>query len=377
LINKFILMNILYDYQIFGLQRYGGISRYFYEIAKEIDQKYYLDNKVNIISPFFINEYINSLKRNSLVKGIKIKGDRKIGKILNYINKCISPILISQFKADILHSTYYFDQSRFANFKGKRIITIHDMIHELFPENFRNSKKVIRAKREAIELADHIICISENTRNDLIKIMNIKYEKTSVIHHGFLSFKKITLKKNNNLQKPYILFVGNRDTYKNFKNLLLAYSSNNNLNRDFDLIAFGGGAFRNYELEFFKELKLKKSKIKYIEGNDNYLRDIYSEASVFVYPSLYEGFGLPPLEAMSCGCPVACSNNSSIPEVVGNAASFFDPSSISSISNSLESLLYDEEDQKKLVFAGYERIKDFGWDKCAKETFETYKKVIQ
>ena len=153
--------------------------------------------------------------------------------------------------------------------------------------------------------------------------------------------------------------------------MLLAYSSNDNLKRDFDLIAFGGGTFKNYELKFFDELKLKKSQIKYIEGNDNYLRDIYSEASVFVYPSLYEGFGLPPLEAMSCGCPVACSNNSSIPEVVGNAA-FFNPSSISSISNSLESLLYDEE-EKKLVFAGYERIKDFGWDKCAKETFETYK----
>ena len=370
-------MKIAYDYQIFGLQRYGGISRYFYEIAKEIDRKYYIDNKVNIISPFFINEYINSLKKKSLVKGIKISGNRKIGKIINFMKKCISPILISQIKPDILHSTYYFDQLRFANFKGKRIITIYDMIHELYPENFTNSKKLIEAKRKAVELADHIICISENTRNDLIKILNVKYEKTSVIHLGFLSHKKATVKKNKIPKKPYILFVGNRDTYKNFKRLISAYSSNHNLKNDFDVVAFGGGTFNSHELKFFKDLKLSNNKIKYLEGNDDYLKDIYSEASIFVYPSLYEGFGLPPLEAMSCGCPVACSNNSSIPEVVGNAASFFNPSSISSISNSIESLLYNQKEKKKLVREGYERIKYFGWDKCTKETLEIYKKVIQ
>ena len=198
-------MKIIYDYQIFCLQKYGGISRYIFELVKNINDINTSDQKVNIIAPFYINKYINNLNDKSIVKGFKVKGNRKIGRILSYANKIISPILISKYNPDILHATYYFDRSEFARFKGKKILTIYDMIHELYPDNFRNSKKLIQSKKHAVKTADHIICISENTRNDLINILGVEREKTSVIHLGFLSSKN--LKEKSNIPKNLTSFL--------------------------------------------------------------------------------------------------------------------------------------------------------------------------
>lgn len=104
--------------------------------------------------------------------------------------------------------------------------------------------------------------------------------------------------------------------------------------------------------------------------------EAYKKASLFVYPSLYEGFGIPPLEAMSLGCPVACSNTSSIAEVVSNAGVYFDPYSVESISNTIKFILYDDSLRKELIKKGEKRIKYFSWEKCSLETYNLYKKLI-
>ncbi len=248
------------------------------------------------------------------------------------------------------------------------------MIHELYYEQFPKSDKTIEHKKLALKRADHIICISRNTQKDLIKIQNIDINKTSVVHLGF-SFKT----EHQNFMvagiKPYILFVGLRNGYKNFSNFVKAYSSSKLIYNNFKIVCFGGGKFDIEEMRLFEEFKISNDLIVQLSGDDIILKKYYSNASVVIYPSLYEGFGIPPLEAMACGCPVVCSNSSSLPEVVGDAAHLFDPTSIESIKYALEMTLFNNDVREKLILKGFKRIKSFSWEKCAKETYEIYKKV--
>ena len=139
---------------------------------------------------------------------------------------------------------------------------------------------------------------------------------------------------------------------------------------------FWGGAFTKKEKELFRSLKIPENKIVQISGNDMLLSSLYSSAEAFIFPSLYEGFGLPLLEAMSADCPVICSNASSFPEVAGNAAEYFDPESEESLIDALENLLFDEVRKKSLIKAGLDRVKCFSWEKCATETEAVYTKLL-
>lgn len=368
-------MKIVYDHQIFSLQNFGGISRYFYELSKNINKNLKTSDNSIITAPFYLNNYINN--KDNLIKGVKVPVKNNFGKVLFYANKIISPLFIANIKPDIIHQTYYFDQTNFFNKKSKKIVTVHDMIHEIYPNYFPKSRYYIESKKNAIKNADHVVCISENTRKDLIKILGIDHDKTSVIYHGFLYSNSSNNKKLSIDEKPYILFVGSRGGYKNFRNLLSVFASKPDLKNNYKLVAFGGGTFSRHEISLIRELGLSKKNIIQKSGDDNLLRNLYKSASLFVYPSLYEGFGLPPLEAMSCGCPVICSNSSAIPEIVGNAAIYFDPKSLSSIYSALETVLNNKNKINELIIKGFERIKHFEWRKCAEITLETYRKVIK
>ncbi len=372
ILKYFLLMNITFDYQVFSQQSFGGISRYFSEIYKHIS--YLNNNKVYILSPLYINNYISENKNDMNIKGIKIPYIKKTTKLIKFINYCLSIRQLKEFRSDILHETYYAKRS-IASGREKIILTVYDMIHELFPSQFHSSDKTSEIKRIAVERADHIICISENTRKDLIKLFKVPEEKTSVIYLGF------DLNDENNfnfkLQKErIILFVGSRKGYKNFKNLVIAFAQNNEIKSRFKLVAFGGGPFSIEEKTFFREIGLSNNNIIQEKGNDQKLIEYYKKASLFVYPSFYEGFGIPPLEAMSLGCPVACSNTSSIAEVVSNAGIYFDPYSIQSISRAIKSTLQDDSLRKVLIKKGEKRIKKFSWEKCSLETYNLYKKLI-
>ena len=368
-------MKIAFNHQIFSAQKFGGVSRYFVELAKNLTMSKKNDAKIRIISPLHINNYLKNEMDNVLLQGYKFPDFKGSARICSVINSFLSPFLLKSFEPDLIHETYYNSMKRNTS-RAKKIITVYDMIHEIFPEQFSKIDRVLEEKKFAIKNSDHIICISENTQKDLVRILDIDINKTSVVHLGYsLSATKAKYYYKN--ERPYILYVGARDGYKNFSRFVQAYASSIEIKNSFDIVMFGSNGFTDEEIMIFKKLNIRKENIRAVIGNDSKLANYYRNASLFVYPSLYEGFGIPPLEAMSYGCPVICSNTSSIPEVVGDAAILFDPYSLESISNAIETVLSNNELRSTLILKGFDRIRKFSWEKCAEETFDVYKKILQ
>lgn len=368
-------MRVLYDYQVFSCQKYGGISRYFYEIANHISRMKGQD--IEIFSPLYVNEYFLDCS-NVKPRGVKtsnLLGMRRISKLVNPIASQI--FIRPRLDVDIYHETYYSNLNNCPS-SAKQIITVYDMIHERLPGSFKAQDKTHLAKADAVKRADHVICISESTRQDLIEILEVPEEKTSVVYLGcsLTSRGSDGSKFIGGKNRPYILYVGQRGGYKNFEGLLRAYAGSHRLTNEFCIVCFGGGEFSGHEVTLMESLNLSSDHVAHIEGGDETLACLYASATVFVYPSLYEGFGIPPLEAMTFGCPVICSSSSSIPEVVGDAAGLFDPMKIEEMCAAIESVVFSAEKSKQLALRGYERIKQFSWEKCAQDTLNVYEKVL-
>ena len=365
-------MRIVYDYQMFGGQRYGGVSRYFYEISSRMSR---LDeHSVEIIAPLYVNEY---LKHGDFqATGFYWPPIPRTGRIVKITNTILSKFLCKfRSEVDIFHETYYSLRDSKPK-KARRVITVFDMIHEKFSKTFSPNDSTRDAKAYSIKRADHVICISENTRKDLIEILGVEKEKTSVVYVGSsLCSNNGPVKQLGNV-KPYILYVGGRVGYKNFKTLLSVYSNSNLLRKEVDLYCFGGGNFTKPELDLMSSLGLIGDSVRYFSGDDTILAGLYASAAAFVYPSLYEGFGIPPLEAMSLNCPVVCSNNSSLPEVVGDAAEMFDPTNEEAMRLSIERVVFSNDYRHELVRRGCARLAFFSWDKCANETLNIYQNLM-
>lgn len=362
---------IVYDHQVFLIQQYGGVSRYLCELASHLSQNGSFD--VSIIAPFHVNQYLK------YARGCKVIGNyfpyRFFGanRIRRWGRKLAFRYLYwSKNNIDIIHETYYsinpWGKARY------RVVTVHDMIHELFSEDFKLDPYITIAKRATVLRADHVICVSEVTRQDLIKLFGVDERKTSVVHHGFTINTDATVRPAKLAsERPYLLYVGNRAGYKNFIQLCRVFSSSS-LNSSFDLVAFGGGAFSVGEFAELAQLGIA-SRVHQVSGDDRVLASYYQGATAFVYPSLYEGFGIPPLEAMNFGCPVVCSNTSSIPEVVGDAAVLFDPASEESMRVAIEDLLRNDGLRTEMIRRGYVRGQYFSWAKCAAETAAIYRQI--
>ena len=365
------MLNIIYDHQIFGLQRYGGISRYFFEVSNRINK--FNGFNTEILAPLYFNGYLRSQPR--LVQGQYLPHFPKTAEIRREFNNFVSRFIVENSKPDIIHETYY-QATSIAPVKKPIVITVYDMIHERFSDQFPKKDKTSELKRIAVNRADHILCISENTKKDLIEIFNTPPEKISVTYLGFSFGNNEILSPSLPIQKPYILYVGVRDRYKNFERLLTAFSSSSFLPKNFILAAFGGGKFSLQEQKQIQKLGLNEGNVCHLSGSDEILKNLYKNATAFVYPSLYEGFGIPPLEAMSLNCPVICSNTSSIPEVVGNAGKYFNPLDIGDIRNAIESVLESESLKKDLISRGQNQLKKFSWDLCAKQTAKIYTNLV-
>jgi len=367
------MINVVFDHQIFGWQKYGGISRYFYELATKINSAN--DVNLDIIAPRYITRYL--YEEHSLnTHGHFLDNTNLHPRLLRSMNYLLANIKVRNFKPDLIHETYFSAVGYSKPKKTKTILTVYDLIHEKFPEYFSKYDPTIFEKKRAIERADHILAISHHTKADLLEFYDIPEEKITVTHLGFdLQVSPNIISKSPEIT-PYILYVGNRGGHKNFSNLLIAYQKNKALCDNFKLICFGGGKFTEAEHHLMKNLRISKNNLVQVSGDDGALSQYYQNASVFVYPSEYEGFGIPPLEAMNYSCPVVCSNVSSIPEVVGKAGHYFDPLDTVDIGKKIEDVLFDNQISSQLISSGRDRLMQFSWERCATETISVYQKAL-
>ena len=299
-------IRVAFDHQAFVMQSYGGISRYFTRLAESLSRA---DMVPHIHAPVHRNHYLSEIQSDLTTGRYLKKFPPKTASVINFFNSYKLKRFISDFKPNILHQTYY-ESNRYLTSEVPVVITVHDMIHELFAASFPPYDNTAKMKQAAIKRADHIICISKSTQ------------------------------------------------------------------RDFNIVCFGGGHFTQAEKNLITSGGFGPGQVKHISGSDDALCALYSSARALVFPSKYEGFGLPILEAMSFGCPVLCSNISSLPEVGGQAAKYFDPNDLDEIVNVIKNCVYSDSETNTLRELGLKNCDLFNWDLCAEKTKDIYTNYI-
>lgn len=374
-------IKIQFDHQHFTNQEYGGISRYFANIQDSLDKSndFSYDRGLWITRNYYLKHVRFPLRK-------QLKNFPKLNNyLINYIfekyeydkiyqwNNEYSLECIRKNNFDVFHPTYY-DPYFIYDIKKPIVITVHDLIHEKFPMLFPRYDGTTHQKRMVFERANHFIAISESTKKDLMEYYKIPEEKISVIYHGhFPLIGDIQSAKNQH--GNYILFVGDRTNYKNFINFIYAVKDLLITYNDIKVIFAGGGDFASVESEIILHLGLK-NKVEYIKIDDYNLKVLYKHALVYVNPSLYEGFGLPILEAFAEDCPTILSNTSCFKEVGGNAAVYFDPNDSECIKQAINSVIFNSSLRNNLILNGREQLKKFSIEDSMEKTKAVYRKVV-
>lgn len=346
------------------MQRFGGISRYFYELRRHLA----LDTELSL--SVSTNYYLHADPATRRESGLYLperpykwfKGWEKRW------NRASSLHRLDRGDFRVFHPTYY-NPYFLSHLKGKPyVITVHDMTHELFPQYFGNAALMKAWKAETIHCASRIIAISEQTKRDIVRLLAIPQERIEVVYHGSSAIRS----NYTGLQLPdeYLLFVGDRYGYKNFDRFLLTFRELASERRDLQLLCVGK-PFKKNEIERISKLGLK-ARVRHYAVSDEALSQLYRQAAVFVYPSLYEGFGFPILEAYTNDCPVALSRASCFPEIAGEAGAYFDPMSADDMADTIRRVLSDSDYRSRLVVLGQKRLPRYTWAETARRTEAVY-----
>ncbi len=382
-------MKVLYDPQAFDMQTHGGVSRCFAELYAH--RPAFVDASISIKETN--NVYLKDLgfpeagdvyKHFLCAKDTKLKHflfkltyNLKYGKFSRWdkrplINQYETESVIKRGDFDIFHPTFYDDY--FLRLIGKKpfIITVHDMIPEIFSIDHSQAKQ----KLAVIPKAAHIIAVSGQTKKDLVRIMNVPEEKVSVVYHGADEEPYIP-SSTAPFAEEYILYVGSRYVYKNFT--AFCKSCVGILKRHPQLkIVCTGVPFSPEEIQLFESLGIKDRMVHRFVQTRQELFDLYHYAITFVYPSKYEGFGIPILEAYKADCPVMLNRASCFPEIAGDAAVFFDLNSEKSDFEEQFETLYrlTGDERGELIQRQRERMKLYSWSKSAAQLADVYKDVL-
>lgn len=364
-------------------EKSGGIGVYTENLVKKL-------NEIDFHNNYFLIHYARST-RDIYLDNSEIIIPQK--SFLNHMPGSYSfwryytlPKELKKYKLDVIHDPYELGPLSFSN-PAAKIITIHDLTPLLFPEHFKSADVWLHRLlfSKTIKNVDKIITVSEYSKKDIIEHINAPEDKIEVVYNGkseiFHPHPEAELeeiKKRYNIPYEFILCVGGLHPIKNIPRLLKAYKKvlENGYRQPLVIV---GKKVDKWDPIFhtISQLGLEDRVIFTGHINDNDLSLLYSAAQVFVYPCLYAGFGLPPLEAMACGTPVISSNNSSIPEVVGDAGILIDPYQVYDIATAMVHVMDDESMQKKMIKKGKKQAKLFSWDNAARETLNIYKEAYE
>lgn len=369
------------------LKNKSGIGVYTYEIAKNI-QKF---DDINFCGDIF--NFINRDNIDASIEGLNFNNN--IFKLFPYgvYRRIWSYVPIKHNwlfndKSDIYHFFNFIVPPRI---KGKVITTIHDMTYELYPETMdkRNLKRIKNDIQYSVNRADKIITVSESSKKDIINFLSVDESKIEVIYNGveydrfnksYSEDEKSKIRVKYTLPENYILYMGTLEPRKNIESIIEAFSlfkkENTPSSKNIKLVIAGkkGWLFESI-FNLVHKLNIKDDVIftDYIAENDKSI--IYNMASLFIFPSLYEGFGIPVLEAMASSVPVITSSVSSLPEVAGDAAILVAPKDIQSIAKYIGEILGNEELNKNLVEKGHKQAKKFTWESSAEKLVNIYRNL--
>ncbi|MBO4699778.1 glycosyltransferase family 4 protein [bacterium] len=371
-------MKILFDTQCFDMQKFGGISRYFCGIIKN------LPNNDDYILPciYSKNEYLKQTKLVNFIESSfpgkkffdSLKNKYFLSRILRNRQECTKALQNQDF--DVFHPTYF--DPYFLEYIGKKpfVLTIHDMIYELYPEFFSNADEIIKNKKLLAEKAAKIIAVSNKTKEDIVKFYGASFaDKTEVVYHGSSLKMSDSAKENPDFKTrfgKYFLFTGSRNIYKNFL-FMIESCAEFLIERDLKIVC-SGAPFTDGEKSLFDTLNISDRIIHHF-ASDNELFWLYKNATAFIFPSYYEGFGIPILEAFEGETPCLLANSSCFPEIAADAALYFDPKDKNEIVSVMSQIL-DKNIVDHLVEKGKERLKNFSWKKTAQQTSNIYKSLL-
>lgn len=358
-------MQIILDSIIYQLQRAGGISVYWSNILSRLRN---IDNDVGV-------EIFGTPASSNIFEDPIVSLDYQRERYHSLFLQRYLPFwpIVRPKGNYVFHSSYY--RTDFCN-RAVNFCTVHDFTYEKYSKGIPKFVHSLQ-KSIAINNADVIICVSENTKRDLlIYHKNVDPDRVHVVYNG-VSDSFYVIKEESycpdeielEFCSPYILYVGDRSSYKNFSIFMNLIDTRD----DIAAVVVGGGEFKGIEREWADR---NSSRVKHFVGiQENSLNYLYNRAHCLLYPSSYEGFGIPVIEAMRAGCPVIALNSSSIPEVTGGSAILFDTLEIEAFSAAV-SLLFDSEYRSELVSTGLLNSQRFSWDNCFEQTFDLYRKSI-
>lgn len=362
------MINLYYDNIVFSLQKAGGISVVWYELLKRVLKDNQIDCTVIERPSDLTNIYRKLLE-------IPPNNSIKDENILPYsFSRFINPLVRDVNELSIFHSSYYRVSS---NKLLRSVTTVHDFTYEYFRNGLAQKCHSFQ-KHNAVIKSDGVICVSQNTKKDLLKFYpKVSEDKIAVIYNGvdegyrfltdcapvrdYLPFE----------EKSYLLYVGDRKSkYKNFLHVVESA-----IKTKLPLVLVGAQPQED-EVAFLNNSVGKNNYICLSHLNIDELNLIYNAAFCLIYPSAYEGFGIPILEAQRAGCPVICVNTSSIPEVAVDSTVLLDNSSADGISDAVLELINGRIETKEIIRRGFENSKRFSWDKCYAETKQFYQKTL-
>ncbi len=354
---------------------FGGISKYTHNLIKNllrVDKK----NEYVLIHNRKNSNPLYNLGEEIILPGYPVKDTIK--------NLFLYPNLVKKEKLDIIHDTNQVGPFLF-KLRAKTVQTIHDLTALKYPHLHKSYVAFGHGflLPRIIKNVDHFVADSQSTKDDIIKHLHVSENKIDVAYAGIDDSYRVLRNTEKVLRKykidyPFLLHVGVIEPRKNLVRLVRVFNQLRKVNKKYKLVLVGPRGWKSRKVfETIKKYNLQKHIIFIGKVPEPDLPLFYNSADFSVYSSIYEGFGMPVVEAMACGCPVITSNISSLPEIAGNAAILVNPFSAKSIFSAMQTLIEDESLRKKLSKRGLEQSKKFSWEKCAKQTLNVYEKLVQ